>query len=966
MSLSKCFPCLQFKKEDVVIKLDYSNTTLLESFPHVCQHERTLEELNLSSTRINNLPIQLFYCQNLRVLCLNNNSLETIPEAIGSLRQLQHLSLSRNFISVLPDHLRSCKHLTHLDLSCNSLQRLPDAITSLISLQELLLNETYLEFLPANFGRLINLRIVELRLNNLISLPKSMTRLVNLQRIDLGGNEFTDLPEVVGELEQLHELWIDFNQIRYIPSNTSKLRELTHLEANGNLMDFFPNDISNWVKVEVLSINANNLVAFPFSIGMLVSLVTFKCESNKLKELPDSILNLENLEELVISYNELKRLPSTIGMLKKLRYLFADSNDLCILPDEICKCANLNVLSISRNKITGLPQNIGHLTQLKVLNIVQNHIKTLPVSVLSLVSLTSLWMSDNQSKPLVPLQYTDVNTKKQLTCFMLPQHGPKSYQNIVTKTKENNSEGECIVGQQREQLLKSANSFRSQMRRICFAEQTVILSASDKRTICKPSGNMRHVNIARKETSSSTPLSTLRTTHVRGNVKLDGAPRDVLMRSPTPYPKELRLMAKYVRNGQWVSSFSTKRSGSLSEAKFNNNNSHHSSTTVDNSYANSKQANNKKFTGTTQETTEFFGDDNPAVFNTNYDVNLCEKHHNVPVLQTNNSNSWHEKNFNQNSTTQHAFGNKITSVVSDNCNEDMYMVPIVKKDEVLSGLTSTDYYERHLLHTDNAQYAYPIPNMQNQLLKPPPYDIARSFTKKSPEDLTKYEAIRKQRQKVQNDNFVTSCHQHEHQQLVQMEQVEHDIMPCLYPEAKTPQVIEKLTVNKLFENEHNSDQQQWQLGNCHNQQKHLATETLTNRDSSRKVLNDAPSTNSYISKLKSTNINTATHSEGSSRNSISKRKPKMPWLFGVHQNPTVEQVTIKREKQVGFEIANLPGKEGLYVVSTQPDTNASRLLCVYDKLLEVDGCDFTNISLGNARQIIEKSGPMLNIMLSRT
>lgn len=52
MSLSECFPCLQFKKEEVVIKLDYSNTVLLETFPQIWQHERTLEELNLNSTRV--------------------------------------------------------------------------------------------------------------------------------------------------------------------------------------------------------------------------------------------------------------------------------------------------------------------------------------------------------------------------------------------------------------------------------------------------------------------------------------------------------------------------------------------------------------------------------------------------------------------------------------------------------------------------------------------------------------------------------------------------------------------------------------------------------------------------------------------------------------------------------------------------------------------------------------------------
>uniref|UniRef100_A0A1A9V097 Uncharacterized protein n=1 Tax=Glossina austeni TaxID=7395 RepID=A0A1A9V097_GLOAU len=891
MSLSECFPCLQFKKEEVVIKLDYSNTVLLETFPQIWQHERTLEELNLNSTRINNLPIQLFYCQNLRILCVNNNSLDKIPEAIGSLRQLELLSLSRNFISVLPDHLRSCKHLTHLDLSCNSLQRLPDAITSLISLQELLLNETYLEFLPANFGRLVNLRIVELRLNNLASLPKSMTRLVNLRRIDLGGNEFTELPEVIGELEQLRELWIDFNQIRSVPSNTSKLRELTHLEANGNLINFFPNNISNWVNVEVLSISANNLVAFPFSIGMLVSLVTFKCESNKLKELPESILNLENLEELAISYNELKRLPPTIGMLKKLRYLFADSNDLRVLPDELCKCTNLKVLSISRNKITGLPQNIGHLTQLKVLNIVQNHISTLPASVLSLVSLTSLWMSDNQSKPLVPLQYIDVNTKAQLTCFMLPQHDSTSYQNTLTKAKVHKCEREHTLDQQRKLLVKPANSFMGQMRRICFAEQTVIVSASDRGTVSRSSGNLRHINIAEKETSLSTSLSTLRSTSVKANTKMDEAPKDVLTRSPTPYPKELRLMAKYVRNGQWVNTCSARRFSRLSETRFNNSfhhlsNSLNETTVRSKNYASSKQANNKIFIGAAQETsTQLFDDNTPVVYSTNCGITFCKKGNNVlqHIPKAASNDSWYQKTFTQNSTT-HAFGNEIGSDISDNCQEDI--VPVLRKSENLFNLTSRDYYGPHLLNTDNAQYTYSIPNMQYQLLKPPPYYIARSFTKKSPEDLTNYEAVRKQRQKSLNSNY----HQNQQQLLFQAEcytQAKHEDIIYLRQGRKTPKIIEKPAVNKPLDIQNNIDKHQWRLGNCRNQQKYLTTEALKCYHTETKVLNDTTSTNVNDSETKSTNMVALVHSEASSFNSIFERKPKTSWLFGVHQNPTV-------------------------------------------------------------------------------
>lgn len=46
--------------------------------------------------QIAELPRQLFYCQELKVLHLNDNELKTIPPAINSLINLTKLDLSRN------------------------------------------------------------------------------------------------------------------------------------------------------------------------------------------------------------------------------------------------------------------------------------------------------------------------------------------------------------------------------------------------------------------------------------------------------------------------------------------------------------------------------------------------------------------------------------------------------------------------------------------------------------------------------------------------------------------------------------------------------------------------------------------------------------------------------------------------------------------------------------------------------
>ncbi|XP_075147007.1 leucine rich repeat containing protein 7 lap1 [Haematobia irritans] len=930
MPLSKCFPCLQFKNEEVINKLDYSNTVLTEVFPLVWQHERTLEELYLTSTRINNLPPQLFYCQGLKILHANNNNIENIPDAVGTLRQLQQLNLNRNYISSVPESIKSCKNLTHLDLSCNVLQRLPDAITSLISLQELLLNETYMEFLPANFGRLVNLRIVELRLNNLVSLPKSMQRLTNLQRLDIGGNEFTKMPDVIFELKQLREFWFDFNQIRLIPPMVGKLRELQHFEANGNFISSLPNEISNWHNLEVISISTNDLTTFPFSIGMLKSLVTFKCETNELTELPDSISNLENLEELVISHNKVKRLPNTIGMLRKLRYLFADDNDLRQLPEEICSCSNLSVLSISRNKISELPSNIGHLRQLKVLNIVQNHIATLPVSVFSLVNLTSLWISTNQSQPLVPLQYVDATKKTHLTCFMLPQVGSK-------QANKNNEETDELYNSIRRQPAHTAppNNCVSPTRRICFAEETTILNTNQ--TLPTASEATRKPNnyngdeaapqsMPRPVSPSLLPMPSNAYSNSSGSgtsqtrdINLVPTGHKDLVRSPTPYPKELRLMAKYLRrNQQYQQVVNTGEPITMTEAQ-------QEIEFVPSSQSATYVTNYALHHAAGEGTQHVF---QPHTSNINWQQSLNENEHRSSVAVP-NGNLYYENGYNMATFNGSIYQQVPPSIHSQN---EYYYHQQQEPTQLQSQSPEQIYYHSNIMPMmENLTLR---PSNGNGLVDPPPYHIARSFTKKTQEDLTNYEVIR-QKQHQQHTNMTTEnidVHSQDIYQMIQSVKKETDYQNNL----KTAHIT-------------NNDNQVISQTSTSQQTNNHSDETPDGVGPNAHSENNNASANTTHAPMEITNT----------------AKSKTPWLFGVHKNPTVKQISLKWEIQRGFDIDSMPNKEGIYVTSITSGTEAARLLCLYDKLLDVDGNDFTSISLSEAHQVLNNTGNVISIMLSR-
>ncbi|XP_055313142.1 protein lap1 isoform X2 [Sitodiplosis mosellana] len=520
-----CFNCAskttQTNCNDVFV-LDYAHHSLHDVPADVFQYERTLEELYLSSNRITELPRQLFLCHGLKVLDLSDNDLSSIPTALSSLTNMRKINLARNSLIRLTDSIIACKSLTFLDLSINSLEKLPDAITSLFGLEELYLNDTFLEYLPANFGRLTNLRILELRDNNLITLPKSMNRLQCLKRLDIGNNEFTELPEVIGSLTALNELWVDGNRIRRFNCNVSNLKELVHFDASNNLIQYLPTEIGSWQRCQELCLSANEIEELPFSIGMMKSLIALKMDENQLQELPDSICEMESLEELMVSHNDLFKLPSTIGLMRRLRFLTADENLIRSLPNEICSCSSLTILSVRGNKLTKIPVDIGRLTQLRVLNIVNNFLSNLPVTILNLTQLSALWISDNQSQPLMPLQ-KEFHKESQcfyLTCYLLPQ----VYTTNATPTPNAPPSTSTAPDSNYDYYAPSTCDTNSQTNMHIAALENLSLAAiaqqKRKRNICFASDPPQEI-----------------------------APNLRLMRSPTPYPKELRMMqAKFAAN----------------------------------------------------------------------------------------------------------------------------------------------------------------------------------------------------------------------------------------------------------------------------------------------------------------------------------------------------------------------------------------------------------------------------------
>lgn len=356
-----------------------------------------------------------------------------------------------------------------------------------------------------------------------------MSRLTQLRRIDIGNNEFTELPEVIGHLVSLRELWCDGNRIRRINCNVANLKDLIHFDGSNNLLQSLPTDIGNWQRCQEICLSTNELEELPFSIGMMKSLVALKIDENQLQELPDSISELQNLEELMVSHNDLFRLPATIGLLRQLRFLTADENLLRILPNEVCSCSALTILSVRGNKLTKIPIDIGRLTNLRVLNVVNNFIAQLPVTILNLRQLSALWISDNQGQPLMPLQ-KEFNEETQfyyLSCFLLPQTMNSTSRSTTTSQDDRNpaptpnsdsTTYDYYAVQRHGDVPKNAHLTALENLSLAALANNANNTPNNKRRICFASEPIQEVTID---------------------------PNSRLMRSPTPYPKELRMMSKF-------------------------------------------------------------------------------------------------------------------------------------------------------------------------------------------------------------------------------------------------------------------------------------------------------------------------------------------------------------------------------------------------------------------------------------
>ena len=395
----------------------------------------------------------------LRKLDLTRSKIKQIPRNITKLDNLEELILRHNYIAEFPNAFFKMDNLKVLDLYHVSALRYDqlEKLDAMTNLEYLDLSFGSWEEIPEPIGYLPNLHTLILEGNILIDIPASFSELSNLKRLDLSNNVHLELDVVFPIISKLQLEYLGLRDCEFqkIDGGIGDLTSLTELDLSDNFLKTVPASLGNCTNLEILRLGnttrlLNKISDLPSTLSALDRLRILDITWGDLDEIPDCVAGMTSLEELILPWNRIttwpsEPLPSTlkvinlnynvigsippwIGQLKELEELHLEADfwvphDLKIenLPKEVYQLRKLRVLNLNEQYISKLDEGLGNLTELRRLELKNTFIKQLPRSFEKLNKLEYLNLRSSELRQLPAgienfenLEYLDISLNRRM------------------------------------------------------------------------------------------------------------------------------------------------------------------------------------------------------------------------------------------------------------------------------------------------------------------------------------------------------------------------------------------------------------------------------------------------------------------------------------------------------------------------------------------------------------------------
>ncbi|XP_039164901.1 disease resistance protein RUN1 isoform X3 [Eucalyptus grandis] len=407
-------------------------------------HYKCLERLNLERCiRLVEIGSSIKSLESLVLLNLRFcTELNKLPEELGSLKSLEEILIDGTAVQEIPTSISPMQNLRRFSAcNCLSLIRLPNSISHVKSLRVFTLNGTKITKLPlsAELEKLQHLSINHCR--SILKLPTSLGSLASLIELDLSSTGIVELPNTVNKLYLLRVLKIDFTFVRELPCAIWKLKSLEELHASRcrSLAGEIPRDIEELSRLRVLRLGYSRIRGLPDSISTLPNLQTLDllhCDKlHRVPKLPSTLISLSVSSKLMYTIPDISRLV-------KLAELFlADGSQELVLPDQsqieakghtylkLGSLSELKILQLSMLKIQLLPVGLDRLSKLTKLSLCCIHLKKLPQLPLGLFTL-SLRQYKSQTR-LPDLSYLELLSEFELfDCAVTEVAGLREFKSL--------------------------------------------------------------------------------------------------------------------------------------------------------------------------------------------------------------------------------------------------------------------------------------------------------------------------------------------------------------------------------------------------------------------------------------------------------------------------------------------------------------------------------------------------------